>query len=192
LGKANVGSGAPTVTILVISLSPAQGNLEADWAEACADIILRRCPICEQDSIVGHGRRRKQAHDAHHDWIGIRRGVSNRCGKTFTFLPPFSPPYGHYSLIARSEALHRYFVEGCGWESAAPAVKDPDHVADPSTLRRWFRSLDSSLPPFSYLRRTMLAISAWLGRTEILVHDSLPLCWHTTFPFLARFWPLRL
>lgn len=145
-----------------------------------------------RDSIVGHGRRRKQAHDEHHDWIGIRRGVCNRCGKTFTFLPPFSPPYGHYSLIARSEALHRYFVEGCGWESAAPAVKDPDHVADPSTLRRWFRSLDSSLPPFSYLRRTMLAISAWIGRTEILVHDSLPLRWHTTFPFLARFWPLRL
>ena len=192
MGKANVGSGAPTVTILVISLSPVQGNLEADWAEACADIILRRCPICEQDSIVGHGRRRKQAHDAHHDWIGIRRGVCNRCGKTFTFLPPFSPPYGHYSLIARSEALHRYFVEGCDWESAAPAVKDPDHVADPSTLRRWFRSLDSSISPFSYLRRTMLDISAWLGRTEILVHDSRPLRWHTTFPFLARFWPLRL
>jgi hypothetical protein len=70
-----------------------------------------------KDSIVGHGRRRKQAHDEHHDWIGIRRGVCNRCGKTFTFLPPFSPPYGHYSLIARSQALHRYFVEGCGWES---------------------------------------------------------------------------
>jgi hypothetical protein len=192
LGKANVASGTPTVTILFISLSAAQYNLETDWAEAGAEPIPRRCPICVQDSIVGHGRRRKQAHDEHHDWIGIRRGVCNHCGKTFTFLPPFSPPYGHYSLIARSEALHRYFVEGCGWESAAPAVKDPDHVADPSTLRRWFRSLDSSLPPFSYLRRTMLAISAWLGRTEILVHDSQPFRWHTTFPFLARFWPLRL
>jgi hypothetical protein len=22
-----------------------------------------------QDSIIGHGRRRKQAHDEHHDWI---------------------------------------------------------------------------------------------------------------------------
>ena len=29
-------------------------------------------------------------------------------------------------------------------------------------------------------------------RTEILVHDSLPLRWHTVFPFLARFWPLRI
>ena len=78
------------------------------------------------------------------------------------------------------------------WEDAAPTVKDPDRVADPSTLRRWFRHLDSSRPPFSALRRTMLAISAWLGRTELLVHNSLPLHWHTVYPFLARFWPLRI
>jgi hypothetical protein len=38
----------------------------------------------------------------------------------------------------------------------------------------------------------MLAISASFDRTEILVHDSLPLRWHTIFPFLARVWPLRL
>jgi hypothetical protein len=192
LGKGQRRERGPTVTILVISLCPAPGNLEADWAEAGADIILRRCPICEQDSIVGHGRRRKQAHDAHHDWIGIRRGLCRLCGKTFTFLPPFSPPYGHYSLIARSQALLRYFVEGCCWEAAAPAVKDPDRIADPSTLRRWFQRLDSSEPPFSSLRRTMLAISASFERTEILVHDSLSLRGHAIFPFLARFWPLRL
>ena len=81
-----------------------------------------------------NGRRRKQAHDEQHDWIGIRRGLCSRCGKTFTFLPPFSPPHGHYSLVARSEALRRYFVEGCCWEAAAPAVKDPDRIADPSTM----------------------------------------------------------
>jgi hypothetical protein len=103
-----------------------------------------------------------------------------------------SPPYCHYSLIARSQALRRYFLDGCCWEAAAPAVKDPDRIADPSTLRRWFRELDSSEPSFSYLRRIMLAIRGWLDRTEILVHDSLPLRWHTIFPFLARFWPLRL
>ena len=192
MGKANVASGAPTVTILFISFSAAQYNRGADWSEAGANVILRRCPICVQDSIVGHGRRQKQAHDEHHDCIKIRRGACNLCGKTFTFLPAFSPPYGHYSLIARSQALRRYFIEGCGWEAAAPAVKDPDRVADPSTLRRWFRSLDSSVPPFSGLRRTMLTISVWLSRAEILVHDSLPLRWHTVFPFLARFWPLRL
>jgi hypothetical protein len=180
------------VTILFIPLSAAHYNLEADWAEAGAEVILRRCPICLQDSIIGHGRRRKQAHDEHHDWIGIRRGVCHPCGKTFTFLPPFSPPYSHYSLVARSQVLRRYFLEGRCWEAAGPSLKDPDRVTDPSTLRRWFRSLDSSHPPFSFLRQTMLAISAWLNRAEILVHGSLPLRWHTVFPFLARFWPLRL
>jgi hypothetical protein len=173
-------------------LSAAQRNFEADWVETCGGAILRQCPVCLSDSIVGHGRRRKQAHDEDHDWIPIRRGLCNLCGKTFTFLPPFSPPYCHYSLIARSQSLRRYFMEGCGWEAAAPTVKDPDRVADPSTLRRWFRSLDSSQPPFSVLRRTMLAISVWHSRTPVIVHDSLPLCWHTVFPFLARFWPLRI
>jgi hypothetical protein len=65
-------------------------------------------------------------------------------------------------------------------------------MADPSTLRRWFRSLDSSHPPFSFLRQTMRVIDAWLSRTEILVHGSVPLRDHTVFPFLARFWPLRI
>jgi len=179
-------------TILFIPLSPAQYNLERDWAEVGAELILRQCPICLQDSIIGHGRRRRQAHDEYHDWIAIRRGRCNGCGKTFTFLPPFSAPYGHYSLIARSQALRRYFLEGRSWEAAAPTVKDPDRVADPSTMRRWFRSLDSARPPFSFLRQAMLLVSGWLSKTEILVHNSLPLRWHTAFPFLARFWPLRL
>jgi hypothetical protein len=114
------------VTIPFISLSAAQHNFEADWVEAGRGTILRQCPICLRDSIIGHGRRRKQAHDEDHDWIPIRRGLCNLCGKTFTFLPPFSPPYSHYSLIARSQALRRYFVERCGWEAAAPTLKDPN------------------------------------------------------------------
>jgi hypothetical protein len=152
--------------------------------------ILRRCPLCWLDSIIGHGRRRKQAHDQDHDWIPIRRGRCKPCHKTFTFLPQFSPPYGHYSLIAGSQALRRRFVEGCSWEQAAPAVKDPDRVAAPSTLRRWFHSLDCSRPPFSCLRRILH--SQWFSSTETLVHEDLLLSWPTVFPFLARFWPLRL
>jgi hypothetical protein len=42
------------------------------------------------------------------------------------------------------------------------------------------------------LRQMMLALKAWLSSTQILVHDSLPLRCHSVFPFLARFWPLRL
>jgi hypothetical protein len=192
-GKVNVASGARTVTILFISLSPAQGNLEADWAEADGGPILRLCPVCLRKSIIGHGRRRKQAHDEDHDWIQIRRGLCNLCGKTFTFLPPFSPPYCHYSLIARSQALHRYFVKSCSWEASAPTVRDPDRVADPSTLRRWFRSLDCSRPAFSFLRSTLRALSQTLDDTSNnLGHGCLRLCRQTLFPCLNRLWPLRL
>jgi integrase len=77
-------------TILFIPLSTAQYNLDADWAEADTEIV-RKCPICLCDSIIGHGRRRKQAHDEDHDWIPIRRGRCNLCGKTFTLLPVRSP-----------------------------------------------------------------------------------------------------
>ena len=94
------------MTILFILLSAAQYNLELDWAEAGAKVIVRHCPICVQGSIVGPGRAgAKQARDEHHDWIGIRRGLCSRCGKTFTILPPFSPPYGPPpSTAARSPA----------------------------------------------------------------------------------------
>jgi hypothetical protein len=180
------------VTILFISLSAAQYNLEAEWAEADGGPILRQCPVCLRDSIIGHGRRRKQAHDEDHDWIQIRRGFCNLCGKTFTFLPPLSPPYCHYSLTARSQALRRYFVEGCGWEASAPMVKNPNRLADPSTLRRWFRSLDSSRPSFSFLRPNMHAISQALEAGQHLCQGGLRLNWRGLFPYLDRFWPMRL
>jgi len=67
------------------------------------------------------------------------------------FPSVFSLPYTHYSLIARSEALRRYFLKHCSWESAVPRQRS-DRVPDPSTLRRWFHSLDSSRPAFSFLR----------------------------------------
>jgi hypothetical protein len=141
---------------------------------------------------VGHGRRQKQAHDEHHDWIPIRRGVCNLCHTTITFLPAFSLPYTQYSLIARSEALRRYCVDGGGWEAATPALKDPHRVPDPSTLRRWFRELDSSRPAFSLLRHAIKTIQQWLHGGHVLEHDDMRLSWPTVYPFLRRFWPLRL
>jgi hypothetical protein len=88
----------------------------------------------------------------HHHWIEIRRGLCSRCGKTFTFLPPFSPPYAHYSLMATQPGAAALLRRGLWWEAAVPAVKDPDRGADPSTLRRWLRSPDPSRPPFLFLR----------------------------------------
>ena len=93
--------------ILFIPPSAAQDSTEADWA-AGAGRLLRQRPDC-LSAIIGHGRRRKQAHDENHDWIGIRRGLCKGCRKTVTFLPSFSLPYTHYSLIARGQALQRYY-----------------------------------------------------------------------------------
>jgi len=153
---------------------------------------MRRCPVCSRNSIIGHGRRQKQAHDEHHDWITIRRGICRSCRVTITFLPVFSLPYTHYSLIARSEALRRYFVEGCSLEGAAPPAKDPDRVADSSTLRRWFQDLDSSQPPFSFLRPTVLAFDQCIRGARIFHHRDWQLSWPTVFSLLRCFWPLRI
>ena len=54
---------------MFIPLSVPPHKLETDWAASCAEVILRRCPACERDSIIGHGRRRKQAHDEHHQLL---------------------------------------------------------------------------------------------------------------------------
>ena len=98
----------------------------------------------------------------------------------------------HYSLVARSEALRRYFLEHCSWESAAPSIKDPDRIPAPSTLRRWFCRLDSSRSAFFFLRPTMEVVGQLLARGEQLDCGSLRLSWPTLFPFLQVFWPLRL
>jgi hypothetical protein len=128
--------------ILFIPPSAAHDSTEADWA-ARVERLPRQCPDCLSDSIIGHGRRRKQAHDENHDWIGIRRGLCKGCQKTVTFLPSFSLPYTHYSLVARGLALQRYYEKRCSLDDATPLVKDPNRVPSGSTVGRWFHSLDS-------------------------------------------------
>jgi hypothetical protein len=143
-------------------VSVAPDRLASFWAEYSDEAILRRCPVCKQDSIVGHGRRRKQAHDEHHDWIGIRRGRCVQCGKTVTFLPVFSLPYTHYSLLARCQAFLLRFVEHFCWDQALPKLKDPDRLPDPSTVRRWSQGVDESEPALSFLRKTAARAAQWL------------------------------
>jgi len=202
--------------IVFIPLCSEKDNNE-DWAISCAEYLLRECPSCCVSSIVGHGRRRKQAHDDKHDWICIRRGICNLCGTTFTFLPIFSLPYCHYSLIARSQALWAYFVEDCSLDMSAPLMKNPDRVPAPSTLRRWFHPLDSSIlcdclikvpskavsmppagsetiairhrTPFPFLQKTLEVVSRRLARGEIIHAGSLILCWRNLAPFLHTLLP---
>ena len=171
---------------------PAQNNLQTDWVEAGGGAILRRCPVCARDSIIGHGRRRKQAHDEHHDWIAIRRGLCNLLREDVHFPTALLSAYTHYSLIARSQALRRYFVEALLAGRPRRPRQRSRRVTDPSTLRRWFRSLDCSQPPFSFLRSTMQAVCRALDGGKLLQLGGLRLCWRTLFPCLGRCWPLRL
>jgi hypothetical protein len=94
------------------------------------------CPRCAADAIIGHGRRIRQAHDAHHAVIRIRRGLCKLCQLTLTVLPAWCLPYTHYTLPARAAALDQV-AEGKTLEQAAPPTQDPNRVADPATLRRW-------------------------------------------------------
>jgi hypothetical protein len=136
--QVNVGGRAPSTTILFIPFSAPPHKLETEWEKDC-DKILQRCPVCQRESIIGHGRRRKQAHDQHHDWITIHRGRCAVCGKTFTFLPLFSLLYTHYSLLARCYAFRRRFVEHSSWGKASPMLKDSNPIPSASLtgLRRF-------------------------------------------------------
>jgi hypothetical protein len=93
-------------------------------------------------------------------------------------------------LLARSQALRRRFVEHSSWEEATPALKDPNRVPDPSTLRRWAQGLDRSQPALSFLRQTLAQVAHWLARGDPAHHQAGPLSWLT--PVLQILWPLRL
>jgi hypothetical protein len=190
LGGSTPGRSLFEITILFVPVSVRSQKLEADWAEDCDKIILRRCPVCKHDSIIGHGHRHKQAHDEHHDWIGIRRGRCVDCGKTFTFLPLLSLPYTHYSLLARCQALQLRFEEHCSWEEALPKLKDPDRLPDPSTVRRWSSGLDYSQPAPSFLRQTLARVAHWLAGGDQSHDTAVSLSWIT--PVVQILWPLRL
>ena len=100
------------------------------------ECLPRRCPVCHDDTIIGHGRRRRQCHDDQHECIWVRRGRCEPCGKTFTILPDWLAPAGHYSLHCRQQSCER-IAAGHSAEQAAPHCKDSTRLPDPSTVRRW-------------------------------------------------------
>jgi hypothetical protein len=126
--------------ILYIALPEGEDETDPGATPFPLQLLPRRCPACGNRTIVGHGRRRKQAHDQRRNWIGIRRGRCRPCRKTFTVLPAWSPPYGHYSLYCRQQAWESLRETGT-CEESVPTTKEPDHMPDPSTVRRWVGQL---------------------------------------------------
>jgi hypothetical protein len=64
----------------------------------------------------------------------VRRGRCPPCKKTFTVLPVWSPPSGHYSYECRRQAC-----DAVAKGKSAPHCRDPTRLPDDSTPRRWAR-----------------------------------------------------
>ena len=124
------------------------------------ELLPRRCPVCRDHTIIGHGRRLRQAHDDRHEHIWVRRGICHPCNKTFTILPDWLVPEAPFSLRCREQACER-IAAGDSVEQAAPHCKDPSCLPDPSTLRRWA------------LRR-LLSVCCWLKAGAIAAYFFRP------------------
>ena len=112
------------------------------------DRLPRRCPVCREHTIIGHGRRLRCSHDNRHGHIWVRRGVCHPCGKTFTILPDWLVPSAPFSLRCRLQACDN-IAAGASVEQAAPHCQDPSRSPDPSTLRRW-------------AQRRLLSVCCWV------------------------------
>jgi Domain of unknown function (DUF6431) len=132
-----------TEVIVVIAWNHVEGK---------PDEMPRLCPLCQVLSLIGHGRRRRQAHDAQHTWIWIQRCLCKLCRRTLTLLPDWLIPGGHYSLAARQQAAQLAAGPSRPLEDCVPDSGDGEHCADPSTVRRWLQR-----------RLASLRLQIWLG-----------------------------
>ena len=129
-------------------------------AAANSEWLPRVCPACQIGEVIGHGRRRRQAHDAEHSHILVRRGRCKGCFVTITVLPAWALPWTHYSLAARACAVQRCVEQQMTLERSAPDTQAA-RIADPATIRRWFQRRLAShwlcLSKLAWLAHTILA-----------------------------------
>jgi len=182
-GRENQRPAFTPAVILFISLAPADDKPVRGVRRIDLQQMPRWCPLCQQASIIGHGQRRRPAHDGQQDCIWVRRGLCRLCGKTFTILPSWLPPYGHYSLRCRQQAWDAIGAGSGGWEHAAPHCKDPMRLPDPTTVRRWawrrLISLCQSLKVWvqtpvwqDFLRTPTILAWDWMAAGRILLLEA--------------------
>lgn len=135
-------------------------------------LLPRRCPVCHGQTIIGHGRRRRQAHDDRHHLIWIRRGICHLCRRTFTILPRWLAPSASFSLRCRQLACD-LIAAGQSLEQAAPQCLDPSRLPDPTTLRRWCHR---RLFARACWLRAGLFVDPFLRSPTILAWDLAALC----------------
>jgi hypothetical protein len=141
-------------------------------APADSEWLPRQCPACEAIAVIGHGRRRRQAHDGLHEEILVRRGICKLCRRTLTVLPQGCVPGAVYTLLARQQAMAAV-AEGLTVEEAAPHCRDPDRIPDASTIRRWLWRRLQSLR-FWWAAPTLLAWDRRAATRILLVETRSP------------------
>jgi Domain of unknown function (DUF6431) len=120
------------------------------------DLLPRRCPVCRNHTIIGHGRRSRQAHDDCHERIWVRRGICRPCNQTFTILPDWVVPAAPFTLRCRQQACD-HIAAGESVDQAAPHCQDPSRSPEPSTLRRW-------------AQRRLLSVCCWVRAGATVAH----------------------
>jgi hypothetical protein len=86
--------------------------------------LPRRCPVCRDDTIIGHGRRLRQSHDDQHECIWVRRGICEPCRKTFTILPDWRCHPATTAFRSRLRRNQRQQGPECHSVSALPEKAD--------------------------------------------------------------------
>ena len=150
--------------ILFIALPEAKDNIDPGAIPLV--LLPRRCPVCRDDTIIGHGQRLRQCHDDQRLAFWARRGMCRPCKKTFTILPDWLAPSGHFSLHCRRQAYERIGA-GDSAEQVALHCKDPTRLPDPSTVRRW-------------AQHRLLSVWCWIKagvRNEHFLHSPTILAW---------------
>jgi hypothetical protein len=157
--------------ILFIALPEAKNNIAPGVIPL--DLLPRRCPVCRDHTIIGHGQRPRQAHDDRHERIWVRRGICRPCHKTFTILPDWLAPAAPFTLRCRQQACEN-IAAGASVEQAAPHCQDPSHSPDPSTLRRWAQRRLLSM--CCWARAGVTASKHFLGAPTIVAWDFAAVC----------------
>jgi len=156
--------------ILFIALPEEKDNVDPGVVPLA--LLPRRCPVCQNDTIIGHGCRLRQSHDDQHEGLWVRRGICQPCKKTFTILPEWLAPSAHYTLRCRQEACER-IAAGESVEQAAPHCKDPTRLPDPSSVRRWAQR--RLLSVWCWLTAGFIGVD-FLGAPTILAWDLSAVC----------------
>jgi hypothetical protein len=158
-----------TAAVILFVTTPDADKPNGQLAGVGLRDLPRLCPGCQQPTIVGHGQRKRQAHDQYNDWIWVRRGRCRPCRITFTILPNGTVPYGHYSLRYRQQAWTERCEHSASWEQSTPLTKSPIRVSDPATLRRWAQRRCLSL--WSWLGSRTSAVWRFLNAPTLLAWD---------------------